>query len=111
MARVSARVIFVCRVVLGETLSVAYGDSFPEGDALGKEGRSRPYLLTAGRSLLLSCKLYAFAKASPFRERWHGEAVTERVDFRDEPSQSRCARQLPREGEPLAKRAGLVLIR
>ena len=24
-------------------------------------------------------KLYASAKASPFRERWHGEAVTERV--------------------------------
>ncbi len=57
----------------------------------------------------LSCKLFAFAKASPFRERWHGEAVTERVCFRDEPSQSRCARQLSREGEPLAKRAGFVL--
>ena len=53
--------------------------SFPEGDALGKEGRFRPYSSTAGRSLPLSCKLYAFAKASPFRERWHGEAVTERV--------------------------------
>ena len=29
--------------------------------------------------------------------------------FRDEPSQSRCARQLSRGGEPLAKRAGFVL--
>ena len=29
--------------------------------------------------------------------------------FQDEPSQSRCARQLPREGEPLAEPAGLVL--
>ena len=29
--------------------------------------------------------------------------------FRDEPSQSRCARQLPREGEPLAEPAGFVL--
>ena len=51
----------------------------PEGGGLGKEGRFRPYSSTAGRSLLLSCKLFASAKASPFRERWHGEAVTERV--------------------------------
>ena len=57
----------------------------PEGRALGKEGRSRPHSSTAGRSLPLSSKLFAFAKASPFRERWHGEAVTERVAFRDEP--------------------------
>ena len=34
---------------------------------------------TAGRNLPLSCKLPALAKASPFRERWHGEAVPERV--------------------------------
>ena len=53
--------------------------SFPEGDALGKEGRSRPHSSTAGRSQPISGKLSAFAKASPFRERWHGEAVTERV--------------------------------
>ena len=33
------------------------------------------------KSLLLSCKRFALAKASPFRERWHGEAVTERVGF------------------------------
>ena len=65
-----------CR--LSATSSPGRGKSF-EGRAPGKEGRSRPHLLTAGRSLLLSCKLYAFAKASPFRERWHGEAVTERV--------------------------------
>ena len=31
------------RVLLGRTLSVAYGDSSPEGRALGKEGRFRPY--------------------------------------------------------------------
>ena len=68
------------RVLPGRTLSVAYGDSSPEGRALGKEGRSRPHRSTAGRSLPLSCKLFASAKASPFRERWHGEAVTERVD-------------------------------
>ena len=35
----------------GRTLSVAYGDSSPEGRALGKEGRSRPHSSTAGRSL------------------------------------------------------------
>ena len=63
----------------GRTLSVAYGDSSPEGRALGKKGKFRPRRSTAGRSLPLSCKLYASAKASPFRERWHGEAVTERV--------------------------------
>ena len=51
----------------------------PEGGGLGKEGRSRPYSSTTGRSLPLSGKLFASAKASPFRERWHGEAVTERV--------------------------------
>ena len=53
---------------------------------------------------LLSCKLSAFAKASPFRERCHGEAVTERVCFRDEPSQSRCARQLSRGASPWQNR-------
>ena len=63
----------------GRTLSVACGDSSPEGRALGKEGKFRPHSSTAGRSLPLSSKLFASAKASPFRERWHGEAVTERV--------------------------------
>ena len=60
-------------------LSLAALDSSPEGRAIGKKGRSRPHLSTAGRSLPLSCKLYAPDKASPFRERWHGKAVTERV--------------------------------
>ena len=68
------------RVAFGKNpLSLAALDSSPEGRALGKEGKFRPHQSTAGRSLPLSCKLYAFAKASPFRERWHGEAVTERV--------------------------------
>ena len=83
----------------GRTLSVAYGDSCSpfcrlpatsspgrgksfEGRALGKEGRSRPHSSTAGRSQPISGKLFAFAKASPFRERWHGKAVTERVSPR-----------------------------
>ena len=68
-----------CR--LPATSSPGRGKSF-EGRALGKEGGSRPYSSTAGRSLPLSCKLFAFAKASPFRERWHGKAVTERVSPR-----------------------------
>ena len=67
-------------LIPGQTLSVAYGDSSPEGRALGRTGRFRPHRSTAGKSLPLSCKLSALAKASPFRERWHGEAVTERVD-------------------------------
>ena len=100
----------------------------PEGGGLGKEGRFRPYRLLARKSLPLSCKLFALAKASPFRERWHGEAVTERVAFRNKPSQSRCARQLVplfvayrrhlppaggslSKGEPLAEPESFVLIR
>ncbi len=66
----------------GRTLSVAYGDSSPKGRALGKEGRFRPHSSTAGGSQPISGKLFAFAKASPFRERWHGKAVTERVSPR-----------------------------
>ena len=87
-----------CRLVA--TSSPGRGKSFHSGGGLGKEGRFRPHSLTAGRSLPLSCKLFASAKASPFRERWHGEAVTERVCFRNEPSQSRCARQLSRRASP-----------
>ena len=99
----------------------------PEGGGLGKEGRSCPRSLTAERIQLLSCKLFALAKASPFRERWHGEAVTERVASGTNPL-SRLRRQLVplfvayrrhlppaggslSKGEPLAKRAGFVLIR
>ena len=84
-----------CR--LPATSSPGRGKSF-EGRALGKEGRSRPHSSTAGRSQPISGKLFAFAKASPFRERWHGEAVTERVAFRDEllPSFRFAKCQLPR---------------
>ena len=74
-------------------LSLAALDSSPEGRALGKEGKSRPHPSTARRSQLISGKLYALAKASPFRERWHGEAVTERVASRTNPL-SRLRRQL-----------------
>ena len=74
---------FAERVAFGKNpLSLAALDSSPEGRALGKEGNSRPHLSTAGRSQPISGKLYALAKASPFRERWHGEAVTERVSPR-----------------------------
>ena len=164
MARVSARVIFVCRVVLGETLSVDWrergtfgknpfrhfalrnasspfcrlaatsspgrGKSFegkplvkrsgkplpaapigaatsPEGGGLGREGRFRPHQSTARRSQPIAGKLSALAKASPFRERWHGEAVTERVDSGTNPL-SRLRRQLSRRGEPLAEPVSFV---
>ena len=63
----------------GRTLSVACGDSSPEGGALGRTSKFCPHSSTAGRSQPISGKLYSSAKASPFRERWHGEAVTERV--------------------------------
>ena len=71
----------------------------PEGGGLGKEGRSRPHPSTAGRRQPISGKLFAPAKASPFRERWHGEAVTERVAFGTNPL-SRLRRQLSRRESP-----------
>ena len=86
----------------GRTLSVAYGDSSPEGRALGKKGNSRPHLSTAGRSQPISGKLFALAKASPFRERWHGEAVTERVAFGKNPLSLAALDSSP-EGRALGK--------
>ena len=83
-------------------LSLAALDSSPEGRALGKEGKFRPYRSTARRSLLLSCKLFAPAKASPFRERWHGEAVTERVASRKNPLSLAALDSSP-EGRALGK--------
>ena len=77
-----------CR--LSATSSPGRGKSFHSGGALGKKGRSRPHRSTAGRSLPLSCKLFAPAKASPFRERWHGEAVTERVTSGAKPCRRGC---------------------
>ena len=71
-----------CR--LAATSSPGRGKSFHSGGALGKEGNSRPHSSTARRSQLISTKLFASAKASPFRERWHGGAVTERVCFLNE---------------------------
>ena len=85
-----------CR--LPATSSPGRGKSF-EGRGLGKEGRFRPHSSTAGRSLPLSCKLYALAKASPFRGRWHGEAGPERVASRKNPL-SRLRRQLSRRESP-----------
>ena len=73
--------------------------ALPSGRALGKEGRSRPHLSTAGRSQPISGKLSAPAKASPFRERWHGKAVTERVVSGTNPL-SRLRRQLSRRESP-----------
>ena len=81
----------------------------PRGGALGRTSKFRPHSSTAGRSQPLSGKLFAPAKASPFRERWHGKAVTERVASGTKPL-SRLRRQLPREGEPLAEPAGFALI-
>ena len=78
-----------------QTLSVSLrSTALPKGEPLAEPESFVLHSSTAGRSQPISGKLYALAKASPFRERWHGEAVTERVAFRNEPSQSRCARQL-----------------
>ena len=77
-------------------------DSSPEGRALGKEGRFRPHRSTARRSLPISGKLYAPAKASPFRERWHGDSRDGEGCLRDEPLPSfRFAKcHLPRRWRP-----------
>ena len=71
----------------------------PEGGALGKEGEFRPHSSTARRSQPISGKPYVPAKASPFRERWHGEAGPERVASRKNPL-SRLRRQLSRRESP-----------
>ena len=86
-----------CR--LAATSSPGRGKSFHSGGGLGKKGRSRPHSSTAGRSQPISGKLSALAKASPFRERWHGEAVTERVVSGTNPL-SRLRRQLSRRESP-----------
>ena len=86
-----------CR--LAATSSPGRGKSFHSGGGLGKEGRFRPHRSTAGRSQPLSGKLSALAKASPFRERWHGKAVTERVVSGTNPL-SRLRRQLSRRESP-----------
>ena len=89
-----------CR--LAATSSPGRGKSFHSGGGLGKEGNSRPRSSTARRSQLISAKLFALAKASPFRERWHGEAVTERVCFRGNPLSLAALDSSP-EGRALGK--------
>ena len=62
------------------TLSVSLrSTALPKGEPLAEPESFVLHSSTAGRSQPISGKLYAPAKASPFRERWHGEAVTERV--------------------------------
>ena len=88
------------------TLSVAYGDIFPRpGEVFPL--RWRPWqrgpvsssFVNGRRSQPISGKLSALAKASPFRERWHGKAVTERVVSGTNPL-SRLRRQLSRRESP-----------
>ena len=55
------------------------GGSLSKGEPLAKRAGLVPPGQRQEESLPLSSKLFAFAKASPFRERWHGKAVTERV--------------------------------
>ena len=76
----------------------------PEGGGLGKEGRFRPHSLTAGRSQLLSCKTFRLCQSLSLS----GEVARRSRDgegfFRNEPSQSRCARQLSRRASPWQNR-------
>ena len=91
-----------CRLVA--TSSPGRGKSFHSGGGLGKEGRFRPQSLTMGRNLLLSCKLFALAKASPFRERWHGKAVTERVSSGTNPLSLAALDSSPERASPWQNR-------
>ena len=76
----------------------------PEGGGLGKEGRSCPRSLTAERIQLLSCKTFRLCQSLSLS----GEVARRSRDgegfFRDEPSQSRCARQLSRRASPWQNR-------
>ena len=70
----------------GRTLSVSLrSTALPKGEPLAEPESFVLPSSTAGRSQPISGKLYALAKASPFRERWHGEAVPERVAFGENP--------------------------
>ena len=90
----------------GRTLSVACGDIFPRpGEVFPlrwrpwQRGQVSSSIVNGRRSQPISGKLSALAKASPFRERWHGKAVTERVVSGTNPL-SRLRRQLSRRESP-----------
>ena len=68
----------------------------PKGGALGRTGKFRPHRSTAGRSLPLSSKLFAFAKASTFGGGGISQSeMTEGVSSGTNPL-SRLRRQLSR---------------
>ena len=50
---------------VSDPFSLASLDSFPEGDALGKEGKFRPYRSTARRSQLLPVRFVPLPKPPP----------------------------------------------
>ena len=55
------------------------GEVFPLRGSPWQRGQVSSSFVNDRRSWPVNHKLPALAKASPFRERWHGEAVTERV--------------------------------
>ena len=92
----------------GRTLSVAYGDSSPEGESPWQRGQVSSSLVNGQkkpaykRKTLRPCQSLSLSGEVARRSR-DGEGR-----FRDEPSQSPTATALPK-GEPLAKRASFVL--
>ena len=111
----------------GRTLSVAYGDSSfpflsPIGDIFPRPGevfrRESPWQRGRVSSSFVNGRKKPAVKLQTFRLcqslSLSGEVARQSRDgegfFRNEPSQSPTATALPK-GEPLAKRAGLVLIR
>ena len=104
----------------GRTLSVSLRRQLfpflsPGGDIFPRPGEVFPLRWSPWQGREVSALYRSAGEGDTFRLRQSlslsGEvarpkAVTERVCFPDEPSQSRCVRQLSRRGEPLAKAAG-----
>ena len=86
-----------------EPFSLAGCDSSPQWESPWQKGQLSSSPSTARRSQPISEKLPALAKASPFRERWHGEAVTEKDHSGTNPL-SAYGDSSPEGGEPLAER-------
>ncbi len=81
--------------------SLASLDSFPEGDALGKEGKFRPYRSTARRSQLLPVRFVPLPKPPP--ERNDSPRPGRDVPIRDKEGLGGISQSEMTEGVPLRK--------
>ena len=95
--------------ILGRTLSVAYGDSSPEGESPWQRGQVSSSSVNGRKKSAVKLQTFRLCQSLSLS----GEVARRSRDgegrFRYEPSQSPTATALPK-GEPLAKRAGFVLV-